>query len=109
MADIAVKLAELAQLRESSMALLAALTREGMGNLDLGGARLEILVEALLPWDEGKNEARVDFELAWEKAANGALEELKSQLVKAKLTQGVSLVPPSPPNGHGPLLGPQRN
>lgn len=102
MADIDVKLVELAALRESSVTLLATLTREGLGNLDLGGARVEILVEALLPWNDGQNEDRVDFELTWEKAANAALEELRSQIAKAKLTQGISLVPPSPPNGHGP-------
>ncbi len=99
--ELSEKLAELDALRADSAQVMEGLTREGMGNINLGSGRLEMFIEAAMPWAEGTNEARVDFELAWEKAANTALTELRSQVVAAKLTQGISMVPPSGPNGHG--------
>jgi len=95
-------LAELLELREDSAKVMESLTREGMGNINLGTGRLEMFIEAVMPWAAGTNEKRVDFELQWEKAANQAITELCSQVAAAKLTQGISLVPPAPPNGHHP-------
>lgn len=100
--DLSEKLAHLHQLRADSAQVVEGLNREGMGNINLGSGRLEMFIEAVLPWADGTNEARVDFEIQWEEAANTALTELRSQVVAAKLTQGISLVPPQGPNGHGP-------
>lgn len=95
------KLALLDDLRRSSTEVLQGLARDGVPNIDLGGARLEILIEFLLPYESGLNERRIDFELIWETKANEALQNVSKEVARAKLTQGISMVPPSPPNGHG--------
>jgi len=94
------KLAELAKLRESSMEILQGLQRDGVGELSLGNARMEMFIECILPWGTGGNEMRVDFELTWERKVAEVLEQVRSDVARAKLTQGVSLVPPVSANGH---------
>ncbi len=97
----AAKLAQLDALRQDSIGVLQSLARDGVPNIDLGGARLEILIEFLLPHEEGANERRLDFELIWETKANEALQNVSREVARAKLTQGINLVPPAPVNGHG--------
>lgn len=95
------KLAKLDVLRKGNVGLLQALARDGVPNIDLGGARLEILIEFLLPYEAGTNERRLDFELVWEIKANEALQNVAREVARAKLTQGVSMAPQPTANGHG--------
>lgn len=86
------------ELRDKNKELLQALAREGVGEIPLGQARLEMLIEAVLPWDDGNNTARVAMELKWETYAHDLLTELVDQVRRAKLLQGVNLSP-APRNG----------
>lgn len=77
------------ELRVDSKAKLEVLGRQGLGDIGLGFVRLEMLIEFLMPWDDGTNEARLDFELRWEEHANTVLSKVMDQMGKAKLLQGV--------------------
>jgi hypothetical protein len=83
------------QLRTESKAMLEELVRQGFGDIGLGFVRFEMFIEAAMPWDDGNNEARVDFELRWEEHANKVLNQVMGQVNKAKLLQGVGLAPPN--------------
>lgn len=101
--ELTEKLDHLQVLRQSNSALLIGLTREGMGDISMGMARMEMLIEALLPWGDGDNEARIDFEVGWETKAHEVLNSLQAEIARAKLTQGVHLASvPGTPNGHRP-------
>lgn len=93
------KLVELDRLRKASVDVLQSLARDGVPNIDLGSARLELFIEFLLPSD-ADDERRIDFELIWEEKANEVLQSVAREVVRAKLTQGIGLVPPAV-NGHG--------
>lgn len=95
------KLARLAELRTDSRAKLEALQREGVGDVGLGFARLELFIETLWPWEEGNNETRLDFELVWEEQANVALGTVGEQVARMKLLQGVQVGPPPKPSVNG--------
>lgn len=103
--DSVEKLARIEELRAESRVMLEALARDGVGDLGMGGARVELLIEALLPWEDGKNDARLDMELKWEEHANRILAQVAEQVGRAKILHGVSgnqlgLVSPPGSNGH---------
>ena len=89
--DIAEKVAEIEALRRDSRAKMTVLMRHGLNDVGLGEARLEMFIEALMPWDGGANEARVEFEHRWETMANQALGGVVEQIGRAKLLEGVSV------------------
>ncbi len=97
--DAAEKLARILELRKASQAKLQGLAQMGVGDIGLGLARLETVVEALLPWDDGKNEARLDLELGWEERVTAVLEEVEVQASRARLLHGVDMAPPQSTNG----------
>lgn len=103
-ATLSQKLEELDRLRQASGLILQSLARDGVPGIDLGGARLELFIEFLMPYESGTNERRLDFELIWETKANEALQNVVKEVARQKLTQGINLVAPSGPNGHGPGL-----
>jgi hypothetical protein len=96
--DLADKVAEIEKLRQDSRAKITVLARNGLGDIGLGEARLEMFIEALMPWQDGANEERVEFEHRWESIANKALSDVVDQLGRAKLVQGVTMPPRV--NGH---------
>lgn len=91
--DIAEQVAEIEALRKDSRAKLTVLMRNGLSDVGLGEARLEMFIEALMPWDDGANQERVDFEHRWEKMANQALSGVVDQIGRAKLLEGVAVPP----------------
>lgn len=98
--DAAEKLARILDLRAASQSKLAGLARMGVGDIGLGLARLETVVEAMLPWEDGTNEARLDLELGWEERVTAVLEQVELQATRAKLLAGVDIAPPQSTNGH---------
>ena len=88
--DPAEKLAAIEELRADSRTKLEVVSRAGIQEIPLGMARLEMLIEAILPWEGGTNDARLDLELQWEQHANGVLTQIAEQVTRAKLLQGVN-------------------
>lgn len=84
------KRAAIEELREDSRTKLEAVSRAGIQEIPLGMARLEMLIEAILPWEGGTNEARLDLELRWETHANAILTQIVEQVTRATLLQGVN-------------------
>lgn len=103
------KATEIKALRDSSRALVEQLNRYPLPPLSLQAQRMETVIEALMPWADGTNEARVDMELDWERKANrllaDLLENVEAQLARAKLMGGVDMpMPPPPGDGAGIVL-----
>lgn len=99
--DEAEKLARIEALRADSRSKFEGLARDGVTEIPgLGASRLEVVIEALLPWEDGTNHRRLDMELKWETHANEVLSQVVEQVNRAKLLQGVGTngmgrVPPS--------------
>lgn len=107
--EIEEKAAEIKGLRLSSREIVEQLNRYPMPPLSLQAQRMETFIEALMPWEDGTNEARVDMELAWERTANrllaDLLENVEANLARAKLMGGVDMpMPPPPGDGAGIVL-----
>lgn len=91
--NIEEQVAEIEALRKDSRAKMTVLMRHGIGDVGLGEARLEMFIEALMPWSSGANQERVEFEHRWETMANQALSGVVDQIGRAKLLEGVSMPP----------------
>lgn len=106
------KMDEILEIRAASKGLVNELSQYPLPPMSLQAQRMEMFIEYVMPMDVkgDPNEERVDFELLWERRANGLLAEflanVEAAATRQKLTGGVNMPMPPPPGGGSGIVLP---